>query len=79
MLCFLSLTIQAQNATNDSQKKVWPSFLTTEQMPDGSLYLPAPPAFESQEFVGDIIRYHWGKSFRETPRGQQAIREAEMR
>lgn len=78
LLCFLSLTIQAQNATNDSQKKVWPSFLTTEQMPDGSLYLPAPPAFESQEFVGDIIRYHWGKSFRETPRGQQAIREAEM-
>ena len=78
LLCFLSLTIQAQNATNDSQKKVWPSFLTTEQMPDGTLYLPAPPAFESQEFVGDIIRYHWGKSFRETPRGQQAIREAEM-
>ena len=78
LLCFFSLTIQAQNVTNDSQKKVWPSFLTNEQLPDGTLYLPAPPAFDSQEFVGDIIRYHWGKTFRETPRGQQAIREADM-
>lgn len=78
LLALLCLTLQAQNTTDAPQKKEWPSFLTIEQMPDGSVYLPEPPAFDSQEFVADVIRYHWGKTFRHTPRGKQAIRETDM-
>ena len=74
-----SLAVQAQQTDSVKPKKqVWPSFLTNEQMPDGSMYLPAPPAFDSQEFVADLVRYHWGKSLRNTPRGKQAHDEAEL-
>lgn len=66
----------AQTDSTAAKKKVWPSFLVSEQMPDGTVYLPAPPAFGSQEFVTDLVRYHWGKSLRNTPRGQQAHFEA---
>ncbi len=76
LLLLIGLTAQAQTDSVKSSKKVWPSFLTNEQMPDGSMYLPAPPAFDSQEFVGDLVRYHWGKSLRDTPRGKQAHFEA---
>jgi len=78
LLAISNLAVQAQTASVDSKKNVWPSFLTKEQMPDGSMYLPAPPAFDSQEFVADIVRYHWGKSLRDTPRGKQAHDEAEL-
>lgn len=76
LVLLTSLALQAQTDSVKTQKKVWPSFLNKEQMPDGSLYLPAPPAFDSQEFVGDVVSYHWGKSLRDTPRGKQARFEA---
>ena len=59
-------------------KKAWPSFLGKHNLPDGSKYLPAPPAFGSEQFVGDMVWYHWGKSLRDTPRGEQAKHDAEM-
>ena len=76
LLVLASLTAQAQTDSVKPQKKVWPSFLNNELMPDGTLYLPAPPAFDSQEFIGDMVSYHRGKSLRDIPRGQQARFEA---
>lgn len=71
------LAAQAQTDSTAHAKKVWPSFLSGN-LPDGTLYLPAPPAFGSDEFVGDMVRYHWGKSLRDTPRGKQARIEASL-
>ena len=71
------LAAQAQTDSTAHANKVWPSFLT-DNLPDGTQYLPAPPAFGSDEFVGDMVRYHWGKSLRDTPRGEQARIEADL-
>lgn len=62
--------------TTNSKNSSWPSFLTGAQRPNGTLYLPPPPAFESQAFVADIIAYHQAKALRDTPRGKQAIVDA---
>ena len=76
LFVLIGLTVQAQTDSVKSHKKEWQSYLTKDQMPDGSMYLPAPPAFDSQEFMGDLVRYHWGKALRDTPRGKQAHFEA---
>ena len=49
------------------------SFLTVDEMPDGAKFLPLPPQITDPEFTFDKIRYEWGKSIRNTPRGQMAI------
>lgn len=68
---------QAQPVDTTSNRKAgWPSFLTGDQRPNGTLYLPPPPAFESQAFVADIVAYHQAKALRDTPRGKQAIFDA---
>ena len=74
-----SLTLQAQTDTTATQKKEWPTFLTSEQMLDGSAFLPAPPAFGSDTFVSDMVWNYWGKSLRDTPRGEQARRDADTK
>ena len=78
LFLFLStcLTLQAQTDSAQPQKKEWASFLNSDLLPDGSLYLPVPPAFGSEQFVGDMVWYHWGKTLRDTPRGRQAHFEA---
>jgi len=76
LFLFAGLAAQAQTDSVKTQKQRWPSFLSNDLMPDGVLYLPPPPAYESQEFVTDLVRYHWGKSLRDTPRGKQAHFEA---
>ena len=80
LFLFLITTLAAQAQTDSVQngKKVWPSFLTKEQLPDGTAYLPAPPAFGSELFVADMVRHNWGKSLRDTPRGEQARRESDL-
>ena len=74
-----SLTLQAQTDTTATQKKEWPTFLTSEQMLDGSAFLPAPPVFGSDTFVSDMVWNYWGKSLRDTPRGEQARRDADTK
>ena len=71
------LAAQAQTDSTSQANNVWPSFLSGN-LPDGTQYLPAPPAFGSDEFVGDMVRYHWGKSLRDTPRGEQARTDASL-
>lgn len=49
-------------AASDGQKV--PTYFTIDQMPDLVKCLPAPPAWKSQEFQYDSIRYFWGKALR---------------
>ena len=77
LLALACLTLQAQTDGVQSQKQKKSSFLTEDQMPDATMYLPAPPAFGSELFVSDMLWHQWGRSQRDTPRGQQARREAD--
>ena len=49
-------------AASDGQKV--PTYFAIDQMPDLVKCLPAPPAWKSQEFQYDSIRYFWGKALR---------------
>ena len=52
-------------------------YLKRAQLPDGALYLPAPPDSSSVAFFNDWLQYRRGKALRDTPRGAQAAAEAE--
>jgi acid phosphatase (class A) len=53
------------------------SFLTEAQIPTGAKFLPLPPEPTDDAFYYDKLRYEWGKSMRSTPRGQQAVEDAQ--
>ena len=46
------------------------------ESPDAVVYLPAPPDTSSLLFVHDVDCWKWGKSMRNTPRGEQASWES---
>lgn len=76
LFAFLApIAIQAQQTTEDETEQpiVYPSFLPSDSMPDATIYLPAPPDTASMNYMNDWVQYNWGKSLRNTPRGQQAI------
>lgn len=77
LLSALPTAAQIDSKENGS-RTVWPSFLNKELLPDASRYLPAPPPFDSYLFVGDMAAYYQGKALRQTPRGEQARREADL-
>ena len=52
------------------------TYVDLSQMPDAGVYLPAPPAENTVEFLADSARYEWGKTVRGTARGEQAVRDA---
>lgn len=56
----------------------WPTFISMEQQPDGTKYLPAPPDTFSVAYLNDFHQYMWGKSVRNTARGQQAVFDANV-
>lgn len=64
----------AQN--NDVTKETFTSFYTAEHAPHLENILPPPPALTSVRFQDDWAMYQWGKSIRETERGQQAVEDA---
>jgi len=51
-------------------------FLSVEQMPDASKFLPDPPAFNSEMFITDSCVYEAGKRLRDSERGRIAIEDA---
>ena len=52
-------------------------YLSADEVPNAVLWLPAPPAPGSSQFMNDISQYYWGKQQRlDTLRAQKAIREA---
>ena len=63
LACSLNLLATSAYAQiGSAQAKVYPSFLQRSQLPDGLLYLPAPPDTTSMAFFYDIERHQWGKS-----------------
>ena len=51
-------------------------YVKNSEMPNAGYFLPAPPDTASMDFVDDMLQWQWGKSQRNTPRGQQANRES---
>ena len=66
-----TLSIGAQT----KEKKTSP-YLTTDELPDPCVYLPAPPDVTEAAFIDDYNQFLWGKSVRNTARGQQASWES---
>ena len=52
------------------------AFLTEEEMPTGAKFLPLPPKPTDAAFYNDWRRYEWGKTMRDTERGQMAKEDA---
>lgn len=53
-------------------------FLKESQSIDSLALLPAPPAVDSIEFLNDKTQYDAGKMLRNTPRGKQAWKDANV-
>lgn len=51
-------------------------FLTAEQMPEVTKFLPDPPAFGDGKFIPDSLVYEEGKALRDTERGRIAVEDA---
>ena len=52
-------------------------YFSVPEMPNAVRYLPAPPTTDEMRFAYDTAQYNWGKSLRQTPRGQKAVADAE--
>lgn len=53
-------------------------FLTIDQVANSTELLPPPPDTASARFAYDVEQYEWGKSLRDTPRGDLAADDAEL-
>ena len=53
-------------------------FLQEGDVPNSFLLLPPPPDGASITFLNDQARYNWGKTMRNTPRGDQAVTDARV-
>lgn len=52
------------------------SFLKLEEIPTSAKFLPMPPKPGENAFYNDWSRYEWGKTMRNSERGQQAKKDA---
>ena len=69
LLLLLSTTAWGQQSVT--------TYLDVTDMPNAVLYLPPPPDSTSAQFAYDMSQYFWGKSIRNTERGQMAIDDAD--
>ena len=76
LMLVMALSVSAQK--NDVNKEKFTPFYTTEQAPKLENVLPEPPAYNSTRYQDDWAMYQWGKSIRNTERGQVAIEDAGM-
>ena len=58
--------------TTTHAQDTYPIYFTADELPNGVEWLPEPPDTTSSQFVYDITQYMWGKSLRDTPRGEEA-------
>lgn len=66
----LPLCLSAQNKTTP--------FYTREEAPHLENVIPAPPQLTDPLFQNDWNQYLWGKSIRDTERGEQAVKDAKL-
>ena len=74
LLAAAPLSAQSSNVVEKARY-----FLSVEQMPDASRFLPDPPVNGSEAFCLDSVVYEQGKALRGTPRGEEAVRDAKTR
>lgn len=72
----LAMTLSASAQSHDVTKEKFTPFYTTEKAPKLEKVLPEPPAHNSTRYQDDWAMYQWGKSIRNTERGQLAIEDA---
>ena len=58
--------------------QTYETYLSVEEMPDSYMLLPNPPENGTEAFQLDSCYYFYAKSFRETPRGIQAIEDSDV-
>lgn len=73
----LTLAVSISCKSNAQDTRFIP-YLTENDVPSSRVLLPPPPEPGSVEFLLDEYRYFEAKKLRDTPRGQQAIDDAEM-
>ena len=78
LICIAISLVSSAVAQKSNTAGKWPTFLTQEQLPDGTKYLPAPPDTSSISYLNDFHQYQWGKSMRHTERGRKAIFDADV-
>ena len=80
LLAAPALHAQDAGRAQDGRRAGGPSVSTTyiadEDMPDATVYLPAPPGPGDPLFAGDLAYYEWGKGIRATERGARAHDDA---
>ena len=62
----------------DVTKEKFAPYYTKDGAPRLELILPEPPAYGSLRFQEDCALYQWGKSIRNTERGEQAVKDASI-
>ncbi len=67
-----SLTLQAQGVKSEK----FTPFYTKDVAPHMEQVIPNPPELTDPLFFNDWTQYQWGKSIRESERGQLAIKDA---
>lgn len=76
-ILFLSMTIlTVPSYSKDKEKASVRNYLQAEQVVNSLELLPPPPEDTSSRFAYDIEQYLAGKALRDTPRGEQAIKDA---
>ena len=68
IIAFLLATVVCYGQSNH--------YLTKEQAPLDTTFIGPPPAFGSLLFEQDFHMYQYGKTLRDTPRGKQAVKDA---
>ena len=70
----LAVLLTAGNAHADYEKQ----YLIDDELPDAFVYLPGPPDSTMLATNGDYAKWIWGKSMRNTSRGEQASWESKF-
>lgn len=76
--CGATSTITAQEKIKDHRTQPELFFLEEGDLPNSLWLLPGPPSAESIAFLYDKARYDWGKSLRNTERGEVAFQDAHV-
>ena len=72
------VAMMATISVSAQEEETVPVYFELDQLPKLIDIMPPPPAFDSQEFANDVVRYGWGKQQRlDKERVELAIADAE--
>ena len=63
-------------AQSEVKRETFEPFFTKEQAPHIEQVIPTPPSLTDPLFYYDWAQYQWGRSIRDTERGEQAVKDA---